>query len=116
MTVCVLSFLIGKTTFMSTLSCDRVIDGAFFPQPDFQVPEEEVGKHTSEYMVVPAPELTHFIMIHPQVVLRLLERLLDGPTKPAKPDKSLEPIGYPAAQAPSRASATTFLFSRLQNR
>jgi hypothetical protein len=27
------------------LSCDSVIDGAFFSHPDFQVPEEKMGQH-----------------------------------------------------------------------
>ena len=32
---------IGKSTLSETLSCDSVIDGAFFPQPDLQVPEKK---------------------------------------------------------------------------
>ena len=32
----------GKTTSSKTLSCDRVIDGAFFPQSDFKVPKKKV--------------------------------------------------------------------------
>jgi hypothetical protein len=34
---------IGKITLSKTLSCDRVMDGAFFSYPDFQVPEEKMG-------------------------------------------------------------------------
>ena len=32
---------IGKVTSIRVLSCDSVIDGAFFSHPDFQVPKEE---------------------------------------------------------------------------
>ena len=35
----------GRTTLIKTLSCDSVIDGAFFPQPDFQVPKKKVCQH-----------------------------------------------------------------------
>jgi hypothetical protein len=41
-------FFIGSRILINTLSCDRVIDGAFFPHPDFQVPEEEVCPHARE--------------------------------------------------------------------
>ncbi len=34
---------IGRMTLIKTLSCGSVIDGAFFSQPDFQVPEEEMN-------------------------------------------------------------------------
>jgi hypothetical protein len=33
-------------TLSDTLNCDRVMDGAFSPQPDFQVPEGEMGQYT----------------------------------------------------------------------
>jgi hypothetical protein len=36
---------------MSSLSCDSVIAGAFFPQSDSHVPEEEVSQHTGDHMV-----------------------------------------------------------------
>ena len=52
----------------------------FFPQPDFQVPEEEVGQHPCEHMVVPSTVFSHFAVIQAQVVLGLLEALLDRPT------------------------------------
>jgi hypothetical protein len=42
----------GRITFSNILSCESVIAGAFFPQFYFQVPEEEVGQHTGQYMRV----------------------------------------------------------------
>lgn len=36
---------IGSSSLIKTLSCDSVMDGAFFSQPDFQVPEEEMCHH-----------------------------------------------------------------------
>lgn len=35
---------IRKISLMRVLSCDSVMDGAFFPQPDLHVPEKEVGE------------------------------------------------------------------------
>ena len=81
----------GNTTFNNTLSCDSVIDGAFFPQPDFQVPEEKMSKHARENVVMPTPELANLIVVHSQLAFCLLEALLDGPTKAAEPDKNLQP-------------------------
>ena len=38
-------FFIGNNNLSRILSCDRVIDGAFFSHPDFQVPEEKMCQH-----------------------------------------------------------------------
>ena len=51
----------------------------FFPQPDFQVPEEKVGHYAREYVVVPARKLSDLIVIHAQFGFGFLETLLDGP-------------------------------------
>ena len=68
-------------------SCDSVIDGAFFPHPDFQVPEEKMGHHAREYMVVPSRKFAHFVMVHAQFGFGFLETLLDRPAQTAEPYK-----------------------------
>jgi len=75
----------GKTTLMSSLSCDSVIAGAFSPQPDSHVPEEKMSQHAGQHMVSPPGKLPHFVMIHPQVRFGLLKALLDGPANPREP-------------------------------
>ena len=52
----------GKTALMSNLSCDSAIAGAFFPQPDSHVPEEEVGQHASNHMVTPPRIFSHLVV------------------------------------------------------
>ncbi len=69
----------GNSTLSRTLSCDSVRDGAFFPHLDFQVPEEEVGQHACENMVMPPHKLAHLVMVHAQLGFALLEALLDRP-------------------------------------
>ena len=51
-------------TSIRVLSCDSVIDGAFFSQPDLQVPEEKMGQHARENVVVPPWKLTHLVVVH----------------------------------------------------
>ncbi len=50
-------FFIGKSSLSKILSCDSIMDGAFFPQPDFQMPEEKVRHYTCQYVVVLADAL-----------------------------------------------------------
>jgi hypothetical protein len=38
------------------------MNGAFFPHPDFQVPEEEMGQHAGYDVVVPSWKLTHLVV------------------------------------------------------
>jgi hypothetical protein len=54
----------GNTSRNRILSCDSVTDGAFFPQPNLQVPEEEVGEHTCDHVVMPTHEFSDFVMVH----------------------------------------------------
>jgi hypothetical protein len=79
---------IGNTAPMSNLSCDSVIAGAFFPQPDSHVPEEKMSQHASQHMMPPSGKLPHLVMIHAQVRFGLFKTLLDGPSYTRKPDKS----------------------------
>ena len=40
------------------------MDGTFFPQPDFQVPEKEMGQHAGYDVVAPSWKLTHLVVVH----------------------------------------------------
>ena len=81
----------GKITSISVLSCDSVMDGAFFPQPDFQVPKEKVSKHTGQNMVIPTSIFPNLIMIHTQVSFGFLKALFYGPSKATEPNECGEP-------------------------
>ena len=85
------NFLMGKTTLSSTLSCDRVSDGAFFPQPNLLMPEEEMGQHACEHMMMPAGKFSHLIVVHTQFSLCFLKALFNGPAQPTEPDQCFEP-------------------------
>src|SRR5215510_5105257 len=69
----------GKTTSSRVLSWDTVMAGAFFSQTYLQMPEEEVGYHSSEHVMVPRAVFTDFILIHAQFGFGLFEALLHGP-------------------------------------
>ena len=84
---------IGNTALMSSLSCDSVIAGAFFPQSDSHVPEEEVSQHTGDHMMSPPGKLPHLVVIHPQIRFGFLKTLLDGPANPREPDKGFQSSG-----------------------
>ena len=73
---------------MRVLSCDTVIDGAFFPQPDFQVPKKEMSQYTGQNMVIPSRIFSHLIMIHSQFRFGFFEALLYGPTNATEPNES----------------------------
>jgi len=81
---------IGRITSSRALSCDSVIDGAFFSHPDFQVPEEEMRQHTCEYVVMPPRKLTNLIVVHTQFGFGFLETLLDRPAQAAEPNQRLQ--------------------------
>ena len=78
---------IGKMTLSKTLSCDRVMDGAFFPQPDFQAPEKEMGQHAGYDVVAASWKLTHFVVVHAQFCLGFLKALFSCPSQTAEPYK-----------------------------
>jgi len=83
----------GNTALMSNLSCDSVMAGAFFPQPDSHVPEKKMSQHACQHMVSPSWKLPHLVVIHPQVRFGFLKTLLDGPANSGKPDKVLQMSG-----------------------
>ena len=59
--------------------------GAFFFQPDLEMPQKEMGEHTREHMVMPARILSDLVVIHPQLRLRFLEALCDRPPHATEP-------------------------------
>ncbi len=81
----------GNSALNKVLSSDSVMDGAFFPQPDFQVPEEKMSQHARYYVMMPAGVLSHLILVHSQLGFGLFKALLDGPSQSAEPDKSWQP-------------------------
>jgi anti-sigma factor RsiW len=60
-------------------SCDTVSAGAFFPQANFEVPQEEMRQHRGQHVVMPAQVLAHFIVRHPQFSFRFLKTLFHRP-------------------------------------
>src|SRR5215831_5461791 len=67
----------GNTTANNLRTCETVSAGAFFFQPELEMPEKEVGQHTREHMMMPAWILPDFIVVHPQRRFRFLEALCD---------------------------------------
>jgi hypothetical protein len=57
------------------------MDGAFFPQPDLQVPEEKMGQHACEYMVLPSRKLAYFVVVHTQFGFGFFKALFDRPAQ-----------------------------------
>src|SRR5215831_435537 len=80
----------GKTTSNNRRTCDTVSAGAFFFQPDLQVPEEEMGQHTGEHVMMPAGIFAHLIMIHAQFGFRFLKTLFNGPADSAEPHQETQ--------------------------
>ena len=82
-------FFIGNSSLSRTLSCDSVIDGAFFPHPDFQVPEEEMCQHGGYDVVVPSWKFPHLVVVHSQFCLGFLKTLFNSPSQTTEPHKGL---------------------------
>ena len=64
--------------------------GAFFPQPELEVPEKEMSEHAGDHMVDPAGEFTHLIVVHPEFRFRFLKALLDSPANATQPYEECE--------------------------
>ena len=75
-----------------------VIDGAFFPQSDFQVPQKKVGQDACQDMLMPSTKFPDLIMVHPQFDLCFFEALLNSPAQPAEPNEAAE-LGAPGSIA-----------------
>ena len=59
--------------------------GAFFPQPELEVPEEEMGQHAGHHMVDPAGEFAHLVVVHPEFRFCFLKALFDSPANATQP-------------------------------
>jgi hypothetical protein len=75
----------GNITLSKTLNWEGVITGAFFSQPDLEMPEEVMAKHAGHYMVVPTWKFAHLILVHAKFGFGFFEALLDRPAQPAQP-------------------------------
>src|SRR5215471_11518926 len=80
----------GKTTYNNRRTCDTVSAGAFFFQPDLQVPEEEMGQHTREHVMMPPRVFAHFVVIYTELGFRFLKTLFDGPPDPTEPHQETQ--------------------------
>jgi hypothetical protein len=67
------------------------MDGVFISQPDLQVPQKEVGQHACENVMMPAHELSNFVMVHAQFGFGFLKALLNRPAQAAEPHQGIEP-------------------------
>ncbi len=67
---------ISKRSLSKTLSCDSVVDGAFFPILIFRC-QRKMRQHARLHVMMPAHILTDFIVVHAQLCLGLLKTLLN---------------------------------------
>jgi len=80
----------GNTTLIRILSCDSVIAGAFFPQSELDVPEEEVGQDAGHHVMNPPWKFPDLIVVHSDFGLCFFKTLLDGPSHTTEPNQQLE--------------------------
>src|SRR4029453_964927 len=80
----------GNTTVNNLRTCETVSAGAFFFQPELEMPEKEVGQHTREHVMMPAGVFAHFIVGHAQLGFRFLKTLFNGPPDPTEPHKETQ--------------------------
>ena len=66
------------------------MDGAFFPQADFDVPEKKMRQHTGQHVMVPALVFPDLVMIQTEFGFGFLKALLNGPPKAAEPYEKIE--------------------------
>src|SRR5918912_3461399 len=80
----------GNTTVNNRRTCETVSAGAFFFQPELEMPQKEMGEHTREHRVMPARILPDLVVIHPQLRLRVLEALFERPPHATEPYEQAE--------------------------
>ena len=85
----------GRTALISSLSCDSVMAGAFFPQLNPHMPEEKVSQHAGDHMVTPPRIFPYLVVVHSQIGLGFLETLFNSPADAREPDKGFQPGGAP---------------------
>ena len=64
---------------MIILSCDSVVAGDFFPQPDLQVQEKEMGQHAAKNVMMPAAIFPNLVVVHPKFGFSFLNTLFYSP-------------------------------------
>jgi hypothetical protein len=77
----------GKTTSSRVLRWDTIVAGALFPQAYLQMPEEEMGSHGGEHVMLPLRVFADFTVVHPQFGFGLFEALFNGPPQATQPHK-----------------------------
>src|ERR687884_191906 len=80
----------GNTTVNNRRTCETVSAGAFFFQPELEMPEKEVGQQTREHVMMPSGIFAHLIVVHPQLRFRFLKALFDGPPDPTEPHQETQ--------------------------
>src|ERR671933_1209155 len=80
----------GKTTSNKRRTCETVSAGAFFFQPDLEMPQKEMGQHTGQHMMMPARVFAHFIVAHAEFGFCFLKTLFNGPPDPTKPHQQAQ--------------------------
>ena len=70
------------------------MDGAFFSQPDLQVPEEVMPQYARYDVMVPAWKFAYLVLIHAQIGFGFFKALLNGPAETAQPDKCWESCAH----------------------
>src|SRR5262247_1065481 len=80
----------GNTTSNNLRTCETVSAGAFFFQPELEMPEKEMGQHTCQHVVVPSRVLADFIVIHTEFGFRFLKTLFNRPPDATEPHKKTQ--------------------------
>src|SRR5215470_14281644 len=80
----------GNTTSNNLRTCETVSAGAFFFQPNLEMPQKEMGQHTGQHMMMPARVFAHFIVGHAQFGFRFLKTLFNGPPDPTEPHQQAQ--------------------------
>ena len=75
----------GNTTANNLRTCEIVSAGAFFFQPELEMPEKEVGQHTREHVMVPARVCADFLVVQAEFGFRFLKALFHGPPYATEP-------------------------------
>ena len=80
----------GKIVSKSRRTWETVNAGAFFPQADFHMPQEEMRQHAREDVVMPPWVFAEFIMVHTQLRFSLCEALFHSPTYTTQPHQEAQ--------------------------
>src|SRR5918992_1153922 len=79
----------GSVTLSRWRTWGTVNAGVFSPQPAAEPDEEVLRQERHGGVVVPAAPAAHLVVVQPQLLLALLDRLLHRPAQPEQPDQRL---------------------------